>query len=154
MPLGLDQSVGSMGSQTTSTRTGDSVCFNISWMAEAPRRQYAQVGESSRIIRVRSAASLNCCLNWSRFVGVSEVSGGWPCGVRLKPQKYQPTKHTRTPTSNSAYFRCFRMTESSASYEVRNDLGKQNNHENYGDSDPEQHDAERAAFLALIATAI
>ena len=123
-------------------------------MAEAPRRQYAQVGESRRTMRVRSAASLNCCLNWSRLLRVSEVSGGWPCGVRLKPQKYQPTIDTKTPASKSTYFRFFRMTESSASYQVRNDLGKQNNHKNYRGSDPEQHDAERTAFLALIATVI
>jgi len=85
---------------------------------------------------------------------VSEVSGGWPCGVRLKPQKYQPTIDTKTPASKSTYFRFFRMTESSASYQVRNDLGKQNNHKNYRGSDPEQHDAEPTAFLALIATVI
>lgn len=79
-------------------------------MAEAPRRQYAQVGDSSSTKRVRSAASLKCWLNWSRLLGVSEVSGGWPCGVRLKPQKYQPTKETGATRSNNAYFRFTRMT--------------------------------------------
>src|SRR5207244_13259017 len=119
-------------------------------MAEAPRRQYAQVGESRRTMRVRSAASLNCCLNWSRLLRVSEVSGGWPCGVRLKPQKYQPTIDTKTPASKSTYFRFSRMTKRSASYQVSNDLGYQDNHKNYRGSYPEQHDAETTALLTLI----
>ena len=111
IPLGLDQSVGSMGSQTTNTRTGDWTCFNISSMAEAPRRQYAQVGDSSSTKRVRSAASLNCCLNWSRLLGASEVSGGWLCGVRPKPQKYHPTNNTTAKGRNNAYFEFTRMTD-------------------------------------------
>lgn len=154
IPLGLDQSVGRMGSQTTNTRTGDWVCFNISSMAEAPRKQYAQVGDTSKTKRARSAASLNCRLNWTRLLGVSEVSGGWPGGVRLKPQIYQPSNNTRATTGTiSAYLELARMT-SSASYQVRDDLRKQNNQENYHDGDPEQHDAKPAPLFALIATAI
>jgi hypothetical protein len=46
------------------------------------------------------------------------------------------------------------MTESSARDQVRNDLGKKDNHKNYRSGDPEQNDAQRIAFLAPIATAI
>ena len=123
-------------------------------MAEAPRKQYAQVGDSSSTKRERSAESLNCRLKSSRLLGVNEVSGAWPGGVRLNPQKYQPTNDARTTKSNKPYFRFLFMTESSARYQARNDLRKQNNYENHCGGDPEQHDAEHTAFLALIATAI
>lgn len=40
MPLGLDQSVGNIGSQTTSTRTNvEGFCFSISSIADDPRKQ-------------------------------------------------------------------------------------------------------------------
>jgi hypothetical protein len=75
--LGLDQSVGSIGSQTTRTRIGsDWFCFSIASIAEDPRKQYAHVGDSNSTKRLRSVAPLNALLNWSRFAGVSEVSGG------------------------------------------------------------------------------
>jgi hypothetical protein len=134
MPPGRDQSVGSIGSHTTNTRIGDWVCSSICWIAEAPRRQYAQVGDSSSTKRVRSAALLNSCLKWSRLLGASDVRGGWPCGVRLQPQKYQKTKDARA-TDKSTDFRFTPMT--SASYHARNDLRKQNNQKNYRGSDPE-----------------
>jgi hypothetical protein len=64
LPLGLDQSVGSMGSHTTRTRTSaDRFCFSISSIAEDPRKQYAHVGESSNTMRLRSTAPLNSRLN-------------------------------------------------------------------------------------------
>lgn len=76
-PLGFDQSVGSMGSQTTSTRTGsEGFCFSSCSIAEDPRKQYAQVGDSRSTRRFRSAALLNSRLNSSSLVGVSDVSGG------------------------------------------------------------------------------
>ncbi|SRR5229473_3856089 len=153
MPPGRDQSVGSIGSHTTNTRIGDWVCSSIRWIAEAPRRQYGQVGDSSSTRRVRSAVVLNSCLKWSRLLGSSDVRGGWPCGVRLQPQKYQKTKDARaTATTNSTDFRFTRIT--SASYQARNDLRKQNNQKNYRNSHPEQRNAEPAGFPAFIATAI
>jgi hypothetical protein len=52
MPLGLDQSVGSIGSHTTKTRIGsDPNRFRSSSTAEDPRKQVGQVGESSRTKR-------------------------------------------------------------------------------------------------------
>jgi hypothetical protein len=64
IPLGLVQSVSDIGSQTTRTRTAAPwLCFSIPSMAEDPRKQYAQVGDSSSTKRTRSAASLNTRLN-------------------------------------------------------------------------------------------
>jgi hypothetical protein len=76
-PLGFDQSVGSIGSHTTSTRIGsDWFCFSIASIAEDPRKQYAHVGDSRSTSRLRSTAPLNTFLNWSKLVDVSDVSGG------------------------------------------------------------------------------
>src|ERR1700746_241626 len=87
MPLGFDQSVSDMCFHTTSTRIGDDAfCDNIFWIAEAPRKHKAQVGESSSTKRIRSTASLKTCWNVTRLLVVSEVSGGWPDGARDEPQ--------------------------------------------------------------------
>lgn len=87
IPLGLAQSVANTGSQTIRTRTGTKgFCWSIASIAEDPRKQYGQVGDTRSSKRVRSPASLNTCLNWSRLPGVSDVRGGWPGGVREDPQ--------------------------------------------------------------------
>src|SRR2546427_209876 len=44
-------------------------------------------------MRLRSTAPLNSRLNWSRLLGDSDVSGGWPLGG--EPQKYQKIRHAR-----------------------------------------------------------
>ena len=93
MPLGLDQSVGKIGSHTTSTRTDiEGLCFKMSSIAEDPRKQYGHVGDNSRTNRVRSAESLNARRKASRLSGVKDVSGGCPAGVRDDPQKDQNAK--------------------------------------------------------------
>lgn len=54
-------------------------------------------------MRLRSTAPLNSRLNWSRLLGVSDVSGGWPLGG--EPQKYQKIRHARAVTiNNGTYF--------------------------------------------------
>ncbi len=76
MPLGCIQSVGSIGSHTTRTRTDiEGLCSKMSSIAEDPRKQYAQVGDRSRTSRVRSAESLNTRRKVSRLSGVRDVSG-------------------------------------------------------------------------------
>jgi len=77
MPLGLDQSVGSIGSHTTRTRIGSRcVCSSNFSIADAPRKQVAHVGDSSSTSRSSPSALLKSCLNWSRLFRVSDVSGG------------------------------------------------------------------------------
>ncbi len=76
IPLGRDQSVGRIGSHTTRTRI-DSECvwFSNCSIADAPRKQVGQVGDSSSTNRASSPAPLKSCLNWSRLFCVSDVSG-------------------------------------------------------------------------------
>lgn len=64
--VGLLQSEGKMGSQTTRTvKLSDFSCFNTSSAAEAPRKQPGQVGDRRSTILVLSAAwsnwVMNCC---------------------------------------------------------------------------------------------
>src|SRR5215471_4572937 len=82
---GAAQSVGNTGSQTTKTRTnipGNS--FNTSWIAEAPCKQTAQVGDTSTSSRTSLLASLKAPSMVERFCGVRDTSaccvGGavWP----------------------------------------------------------------------------
>ena len=54
-------------------------------------------------MRLRSTGLLNSRLNWSRLLGVRDVSGGWPFGG--EPQKYQNMRHARAATiNNGTYF--------------------------------------------------
>jgi hypothetical protein len=54
-------------------------------------------------MRLRSTAPLNSRVNWSRLLGVNDVSGGWPFGG--EPQKYQKIRHARAATiNNGTYF--------------------------------------------------
>ena len=77
MPLGRDQSVGNIGSHTTRTRIGSRcVCSSSFSIADAPRKQVGQVGESSSTNRASSPAPLKSFLKWSRLFFVSDVSGG------------------------------------------------------------------------------
>ena len=104
MPLGRIQSLGSIGSHTTRTRTDiEGLCSKISSIAEDPRKQYAHVGDRSRTSRVRSAELLNACRKVSRLPGVRDVSGGCPAGVRDAPQKYQKPK-TATAAASRQHF--------------------------------------------------
>src|ERR1700682_3275618 len=129
LPPGRDQSVGSIGSHTTRTRSrADGFCFNIFSIAEDPRKQQAQVGESSNTKRLPSAASLNSRLNWSRLLAVSDVSGAWPFGGA--PQKYQNTRHARATTINKGTYFIVTRIPSPACYQARDDLGEKNNQEN------------------------
>ena len=77
MPPGRDQSVGRIGSHTTSTRIDrECVWFSNFSIADAPRKQVGQVGESSSSNRASSPAPLKSCLNWSMLFCVSDVSAG------------------------------------------------------------------------------
>ena len=76
IPLGRDQSVGRIGSQTTRTRIGrECVCSSNFSIADAPRKQVGQVGDSSSTNRALSLAPLKSRVNWSRLFWVSDASG-------------------------------------------------------------------------------
>jgi len=58
--VGLPQSVGRIGSQTTNTfRSANRAFFSSSSIAEAPRRHVAQVGDSNRTKRGLADAPSN-----------------------------------------------------------------------------------------------
>ena len=64
IPLGRDQSVGRIGSHTTKTRIGSAcVCSSNFSIAEAPRKQVGQLGDSSKSNRAWSPAPLKSCSN-------------------------------------------------------------------------------------------
>jgi hypothetical protein len=67
-------------------------CSSSFSIAEAPRRQVGQVGESSRTSRTWPDASSNSLPNFPMFDSESNVSGGCPAGVREEPQIYQTIK--------------------------------------------------------------
>lgn len=101
MPLGLDQSVGNIGSHTTKTRIRpEGFFFSRSSIAEAPRKQVGQVGDSSSTKRSLSDAALKSLRNFSTFASLREVSGGWPGGVPFEPQRYHPARSARIIATN------------------------------------------------------
>ena len=98
--LGGNQSVGRIGSHTTNTfKRSEWFSFSIWSIAEAPRKQTGQVGETSTSSRSSPAASSNCAVNWAKLPPLREVSLP-PAG----PHRYQPagTKSAMT-TSNSRF---------------------------------------------------
>jgi hypothetical protein len=152
MRLGLDQSVGSIGSHTTKTRIGDDwLCFSRFSIAEAPRRQVGQVGDNSKTKRTSLVLLLKSRLNWSRLLGVSDVSGGWPGGVPFEPQRYQTIRSAVTIAASQAPYLIRAIDMSSPSNQARYRLREKDDAKNDNNSQPEQGDAQRAAPLALIA---
>jgi hypothetical protein len=84
--VGGDQSVGSIGCQTTNTRTGSSGCRpRIDSTAEDPRRQVAHVGESRTMIRTSPVARLKSARSMSNDPVSRWASGGWPAGALCVP---------------------------------------------------------------------
>jgi hypothetical protein len=68
-------------------------------MAETPRRQIGQVGETSKSIRFSFAALLNCPVNWVKLVSLR--------AVRLPsdgPHRYHPASKTTTITTKTSRF--------------------------------------------------
>jgi hypothetical protein len=114
--VGLLQSDGNMGSQTTSTRRlGDFSFSSTSSTAEAPRRQPGHVGDNRSTKRAFSALLLKSVLNCSGLFELRYASGGWPFGVRADHKKCQPSERPRTkPTSPST---CFLFTIASVQSE-------------------------------------
>lgn len=83
---GEAQSVQSTGSQTTNTRTGLAEnSFRMRSAAEAPCRQYGQVGDNSKSNRTSSFAALKAFLTSVTLRAVRLSSGAWPAGVWLPP---------------------------------------------------------------------
>jgi hypothetical protein len=81
---GAIQSVGRTGSQTTNTRMSRmACCFNATSIAEAPCKQYVQVGESKVTTRTESFAALKALRSSSKLTAVKRERGGWPAGAVL-----------------------------------------------------------------------
>jgi hypothetical protein len=97
---GALQSVTRTGSQITNTRMGllPNSFIKLS-AADAPRRQYPQVGERSRRIRTLSLAVLNAFSKVVKFCASSSARGGWPTGVRCPPVKKNRAPHRSTATT-------------------------------------------------------
>ena len=84
--VGGAQSVGSIGCQTTNTRTGRSGWRRkIASTAEDPRRQVAHVGASSTMMRASPAARLKSARSMSSDPASRLARGGWPGGALCVP---------------------------------------------------------------------
>src|SRR5712691_6872937 len=98
---GAAKSVASTGSHTTKTRTVAPLfsCSNCS-VAEAPCKQYAQVGDSSTRKRMEDAESLNAPFRGARSLEEKLTRRGCPLGVELLPYKeYVAPSSARTITA-------------------------------------------------------
>ena len=99
LPLGGRQSVGRIGSHTTSTR---SLCPGnraISCSAaEAPRRHVGQVGESSNTRRGPLESASKDSSNSFKFAAARVNSGRCPCGTEDGPHKYAPASSSNVAT--------------------------------------------------------
>src|SRR5215469_16546798 len=93
--VGLLQSEGKIGSQSTRTVSFPDSCFSTSSAAEAPRKQPGHVGDKRRTIRTLDEARLNWLTN--RLSLVSRVSGGWPFGVIGNHKTYQARASMTSP---------------------------------------------------------
>lgn len=98
--LGRNQSVGRIGSHTTKTfNRSEWFCFSICPIAEAPRKQTGQVGDTSTSRRSPPAARSNCAVNWAKLLPFREVTL-----PPLGPHRYQPPRsRSATTTSNSKF---------------------------------------------------
>ena len=98
--VGGAQSVGSIGCQTTNTRTGRSGCRRkIASTAEDPRRHVAQVGESSTMIRASPAPRLKSARTMSSDPASRLARGGWPGGALCVPSWRSASAISTTATT-------------------------------------------------------
>jgi hypothetical protein len=89
LQLGARQSVGRIGSQTTSTRSsGSGFCFRICSAAEAPRRHVIQVGDKSKTRRGPSIDLSNEASKSAKLPCASVASGSCPGGTADPTQRY------------------------------------------------------------------
>lgn len=103
--LGRDQSVGRIGSQTTKTRkSSERFCFSIWSIAEAPRKQTGQVGETSKSTRSSFAALSNCPVNWAKLPSLREINP-----VPDGPHRYQPPSRRRATAMSNSKFLVFTL---------------------------------------------
>jgi hypothetical protein len=75
----------------------------------------AHLSDPGSVIQAKFAALLNSFFELIEMLGVSDVRGGCPFGVRLQPQKYQKHERNDAKREHSTYFRFTRMTNQSTS---------------------------------------
>ena len=132
--LGRNPSVGRIGSHTTKTfKRSEWFFLNTCPIAEAPRKQTGQVGDTSTSRRSSPAAPSNCAVNWATLLPFREVNLP-PEG----PQRYQPLSSRSTTTTSRSKFLVFSI--SSPGKNTSGDLGKQNQQDYDGCGNPKDGD--------------